>query len=171
MKPSSIPRAKRLPPVLIGALTGMWLVLNGSVAPRVVITGLVLAAALTWASARMRPLQPRLHRAALVLPLLAAVLHDIVRSNISVAAIVLGLVRGREIRSAFVRVPLTLRDPHGLAVLAAIVTSTPGTVWVDYDAEANVLTLHVLDLRDEAEWIAWIKNRYESSLRKIFEGA
>jgi multisubunit Na+/H+ antiporter MnhE subunit len=32
-----------------------------------------------------------------------------------------------------------------------------------------VLTIHVLDLRDEAEWIAWLKDPYERLLREIFE--
>jgi predicted nucleic acid-binding protein len=39
---------------------------------------------------------------------------------------------------------LTLKDPHGLAVLAGIITSTPGTVWVEHDVETGTLTLHVL---------------------------
>jgi multicomponent K+:H+ antiporter subunit E len=68
-----------------------------------------------------------------------------------------------------VRIPLELRDPHGLAVLAVIVTATPGTVWVDLDHATGTLTLHVLDLKDESEWIGWIKNRYEKRLRGIFE--
>ncbi|MBN1237901.1 MAG: Na+/H+ antiporter subunit E, partial [Gammaproteobacteria bacterium] len=93
----------------------------------------------------------------------------VVRSNLGVARIVLGLVRDREVRSGFVQVPLDLRDPHGLAVLAAILTSTPGTVWVDLAGDGTRVTLHVLDLRDEAEWIDWIKNRYERPLMRIFE--
>jgi multicomponent K+:H+ antiporter subunit E len=68
-----------------------------------------------------------------------------------------------------VKIPLALKDPHGLAVLAAVVTSTPGTVWVGHDAEANVLTLHVLDLIDEATWVAFIKEPYERLLQEIFE--
>ena len=109
-----------------------------------------------------------------VSPLLAAgllprVLVDVLRSNLNVARIVLGLVGGRRIRSGFVAIPLDLRDPHGHAMLAAIVTCTPGTVWVDLAPDTNVLTLHVLDLRDEAEWVNVIKGRYEPSLREIFE--
>ena len=169
MKLPEVPLADRFPPVLIGGLTGMWLLLNGSVALGHVVAGLLLATALTWTIAPMRPLRPRLRRVGCALPLLGAALTDVVRSNLGVAAIVLGHVRDRQISSGFVRIPLTLRDPHGLAVLAAIVTSTPGTVWVDLDIEESVLTLHVLDLRDEQDWIDWIKTRYEPLLRAIFE--
>ena len=101
-----------------------------------------------------------------MLVLLGLVLRDIVRSNIAVARIVLG---GREVHSGFVKIPLDLADAHGLAVLAGIVTATPGTVWVDHDAATSMLTLHVLDLKSETEWIDWIKGRYERLLMGIFE--
>ncbi|WP_211242685.1 Na+/H+ antiporter subunit E, partial [Halopseudomonas bauzanensis] len=38
---------------------------------------------------------------------------------------------GGRLNSQFIRIPLDLRDPHGLAVLACIINSTPGTVWVE----------------------------------------
>ena len=47
------------------------------------------------------------------------------------------------------QIPLDLQDAHGLAVLACIVTSTPGTVWVGLSPDGATLTLHVLDLDDE----------------------
>jgi multicomponent K+:H+ antiporter subunit E len=97
------------------------------------------------------------------------VVVDILRSNFNVARIVLGLAGKREISSGFVNVPLALRDPHGLATLAAIVTATPGTVWADLSDDGNTLTLHVLDLTSEAEWVNTIKQRYESLLMEIYE--
>jgi multicomponent K+:H+ antiporter subunit E len=160
---------RRLPPVLVGVLLLMWLLLNQSLAPGHLLLGLLLALAIAWASSALRPLQPRIRRPHLALWLLLVVLRDIVRSNIGVARIVLGLVRDREVRAGFVKIPLDLQDPHGLAVLAGILTSTPGTVWVDHDPGTNMLTVHVLDLKDEAEWIAWIKGRYEHLLMRIFE--
>jgi multicomponent K+:H+ antiporter subunit E len=92
---------------------------------------------------------------------------DIVRSNIAVALIVLG-VTGRERKSGFVHIPLDLRQPYGLAVLACIITSTPGTLWVSFDEATGTLTIHVLDLIDESEWIRTIKGRYERLLLEIF---
>jgi multicomponent K+:H+ antiporter subunit E len=101
--------------------------------------------------------------------LLWRVCVDIVRSNIAVARIVLGLHGKRAIHSGFLRVPLDLRDPHGLAALSTIVTSTPGTIWADLSVDGAILTLHVLDLRDERAAIETIKQRYESLLMEIFE--
>ena len=163
------PATRKLPPVLIGVLTVMWLLLNQTLAPGHFMLGLVLAIVLAWASSTLRPLQPSLRRAYTAVGLLLVVLHDIVRSNVAVARIVLGMVRDRQVRSGFLDVPLDLRDPHGLAVLAAILTSTPGTVWVDLAADGSRLKLHVLDLKDEAAWIQMIKERYEQPLKRIFE--
>jgi multicomponent K+:H+ antiporter subunit E len=55
-----------------------------------------------------------------------------------------------------------------LATLACIITSTPGTLWVDFNEVSGVLTIHVLDLVDKSEWVRTIKERYERSLLEIF---
>lgn len=162
-------RATRFPPFLIVGLTVMWLLLNQTIAPGQILLGAVLATLLTWMTYAIRRVQPSLRNLYLVPWLLVLVLVDIVRSNVGVARIVLGLVGERKISSNFVDIPLDIRDPHGVAVLAAIVTSTPGTVWVDLAPDGSRVTLHVLDLRDEAHWIDWIKNRYERLLMRIFE--
>ena len=156
-------------PVLAGVLVLMWLVLNDTLAPAQVLLGVVLALALGRWAARMRPLWPRLRHPHLAVGLLWVVFVDIVRSNIAVGRIVLGLVHRRSIHSGFLDIPLELRDPHGLAVLATIITSTPGTVWVGHDSERRTLTLHILDLEDEAAWIRLIKDRYERPLIRIFQ--
>jgi multicomponent K+:H+ antiporter subunit E len=161
--------ARRVPLVLTGVLFVMWLLLNDTLSIAGVLLGLLLAVALAWASGVLRPLQPTMRRVHLIAVLLAYVLRDIVRSNVGVARIVLGLAGTREIRSGFVKIPLDLTDPHGLAVLAGIVTATPGTVWVDHDMTGSTVTLHVLDLKTEQEWIDWIKGRYERPLIGIFE--
>ena len=107
------------------------------------------------------------NRPGAALSLLGLVFADIVRSNLDVARIVLGLGRAR--RSAgFLALPLELRHPAGLAVIACIVTATPGTSWVRYDSAANVVTIHVLDLVDADDWIRSFKQRYERPLMEIF---
>jgi multicomponent K+:H+ antiporter subunit E len=160
---------KHFAPVLAIALALMWLLMNDTVSTGQVVLGILLALLLTFWSAKLRPLRPRLYRPQLAIGLLWTVFVDIVRSNIAVGRIILGLVGERSIRSAFLDIPLELRDPHGLAVLATIITSTPGTVWVDFDAERGLLTLHVLDLRDEEGWIRTIKEHYERPLIGIFQ--
>lgn len=161
--------ARRTSPVMIGGLTVLWLVLNQTIAPGQVVLGLAVATALAFLSSSLRPLTPRLSNLHLAPGLLLAVFIDIVRSNFSVARIVLGLVRDREVTPGFLDIPLDMRDPHGLAVLAAIVTSTPGTVWTDLATDGSTVTLHFLDLEDGEAWIRWFKQRYERRLMRIFE--
>ena len=48
----------------------------------------------------------------------------------------------------FVQMPLELKSRHGLAVLALIITATPGTIWVEFDRARSILLVHILDLVD-----------------------
>jgi multicomponent K+:H+ antiporter subunit E len=158
---------RKFSPLLALVLAALWLLLHQSVAAGDLVLGVALGSVLAWASSVLRPLQARISRWDLAARLAVTVLHDIVRSNVAVARIVLGLVPGN--RPGFLHVPLELRDPHGLATLAIIITATPGTVWVGVSNGGETLTLHVLDLENEARWVRFIKERYEQPLLRIFE--
>jgi multicomponent K+:H+ antiporter subunit E len=160
---------RTISPSLAIVLALAWLVLNQTLAFAQILFGVVLGVLLAWAGSRLRPVRSTLRRVDLTVALICSVIVEVLRSNIAVARIVLGLVRDREIRSGFLDIPLDLRDPHGLAGLAAIVTATPGTVWAGLSADGTHLTLHVLDLDDEQRWIQYIKQRFEAPLRRIFE--
>lgn len=156
-------------PLTAVALAAMWLMLNGSLEP----AHLLLGALLGWGGGLLLALLQaplaRVRRRAGVLAALAwLVFSDIVRSNIAVARIALNpRIRGRT--AGFLTMPLEVRHPGALAVLAVIITATPGTSWARYDAQKNAITIHVLDLVDEQAWIAQFKDRYERRLKEIFE--
>ena len=155
-------------PLLWLALLGMWLVLNGTLAPGQVLLGALAALAGVLGLATLQPLSTRARRPWAAVTLAGVVVLDVVRSNIAVAAIVLRReTRGR--KAGFVAIPLEVRHPAALATLACIVTSTPGTSWANYDRGSGVLTLHVLDLVDDAAWVDTVKGRYERRLKEIFE--
>jgi multicomponent K+:H+ antiporter subunit E len=160
---------KHVPPVLTLVLVAIWLLLSNSASLAQILLGALIAVSLMLAAAQLRPVRPRLKRLGSVFPLVFMVLVDIVRSNVGVARIVLGLIPRRAVHSGFIDVPLDLTDPHGLAILAAIITSTPGTAWAGVSEDGKSLKLHVLDLKDESEWIRTIKQRYERPLMRIFE--
>jgi len=144
-----------------------WVVLNDGYTPGHLLLAVLLATLLSRVVHRLRPTQPRLRRLPLVVPLVAHVLVDIVRSNVTVARFAFS--PGRPRRSGFVDVPIELRDPHGLAVLAGIVTSTPGTAWAGLSDDGRVLRLHVLDVADGPALVRTVQERYERPLRRIFE--
>lgn len=145
----------------------VWLLLQQSLAPGTILLGVLLAAGLSWVFGKLQPPALRLRHGGTLLLLLARVLADIIRSNIRVARIIV-LARGRFV-SGFVRIPLEITSPYALALLACIITSTPGTIWVRHDSSRRVLVIHVLDLLDENTWIANIKQRYERPLLRIFQ--
>jgi multicomponent K+:H+ antiporter subunit E len=155
-------------PLLTAALLALWLLLTGSVAPGAVVLGGVLALGAGKALTALDPPKSRFRRPRAALRLALVVLAEIVRSNWAVARIIL-LPDVRQRRSGFVRIPLDMRTPYGLAALACIITATPGTLWVEYDSADNTMLLHVLDLIDEEEWVRIIKDRYETRLMEIFE--
>lgn len=155
-------------PLVTAGLFAVWLLLNQVLSLGQVLLGGAVGLAGGWALTALRPPNARVRQLGTILRLSSLVLADIVRSNIAVARIILGLA-GRERRSGFVNIPLDLRAPYGLAALACIITSTPGTLWVSFDAAKGILMIHVLDLIDEGEWVQTIKGRYERLLLEIFE--
>ena len=154
-------------PLLTLSLVVMWALLNRFSVGHLLLGGAIGLFA-SWAMAKLQPAKPRLRRWKVIPRLVGIVLYDILRSNIAVSMIILQGSRRNRI-SGFVSMHLDLRDRTGLALLAVIVTSTPGTAWVEFDSARGFLLLHVFDLVDEADWIDLIKNRYERLLLEIFE--
>ena len=153
--------------MLFDLLLLIWLLLNQSLALGTIMLGALLGIALAKVFGLLQPPKARVRNYRLLGLLFVRVVFDIFRSNIAVARIVLR--RERRMHSGFVEIPLTLTDRHGLAVLACIITSTPGTIWVSYDSTMSILLIHVLDLVDEQTWIDTIKQRYERLLLEIFQ--
>jgi multicomponent K+:H+ antiporter subunit E len=154
-------------PLLTASLLVMWLLLN-SVSLGHILLGSIIAIAASWAMAALQPDKPRIRNWHLIPVLIGKVLVDIFRSNVAVSGLILKGDRARR-TPGFVVIPLTLRDRTALAVLACIITATPGTAWVEYHADNGRLLIHVLDLVDRDAWIELIQTRYERLLREIFE--
>ena len=154
-------------PLMWLSLVAMWLVLNGTLALAHVILGMLVALAAVLGLRALQAPDERARRPVVALRLAWHVLVDIARSNVAVATIVL-YRRTRGQNAGFVDIPLELRHPAGLAVLACIITATPGTSWAGYDSRSGVLRMHVLDLVDDEAWIRTIKERYERRLLEIF---
>jgi multicomponent K+:H+ antiporter subunit E len=155
-------------PLLWALLVAMWLVLNETIAIGQWLLGGVVALVAVLALRLLQAPQTRLRRPRAAVELVWLVLTDVVLSNLAVARIVLH--RGTRKGSAgFVEIPLLLRNPVGLAALACIITSTPGTAWAGYDSRSGVLTMHILDLVDDGTWVRTIKERYEKRLLEIFQ--
>lgn len=155
-------------PLLSAALGALWLLLNQSLSPGHLLIAAMLAIVMPLLSAPLRPQRGHISHPGVLLRLVFVVGQDIILSALLVARGVL-LRHQRPPRSAFVRVPLALRDGHALAALAVITTGVPGTVWTELAPDRSSLLLHVFDLEDEAAFIEHYKQRYERPLMEIFE--
>lgn len=153
-------------PILSLALITAWLWLSGPVTPGSTAQALIIALIIPQVMRRLEPDRSRVRNPLAILRLIGRVGRDVITSNYAVAKII--LLNNPKMKSGFIHVPLTLRNRYGLAVLAIIVTSTPGTLWVQYDRRTGELLLHILDLIDPEEWRDLIRDRYESLLLEIF---
>lgn len=156
-------------PVVSLALCALWLLLNQALDPANLLFGAALGIAVPLATRRLQPLgYPRLRRPLAFARLLAMAAVEIVRSCFAVCRIIL-FRDYATVNSQFIRVPLAMRDPYGLAMLSCLINMTPGTVWVEILPERHELALHVFDLHDAAWWTETIRTRYERPLMDIFE--
>ena len=147
-------------------LLGVWLLLTQSASIGQLLLGSAVAFLATHALASLQPGRTPAIRFQPALKLAGVVLVDILRSNLAVGAIIMSRRRNRV--SGFVTMHLDLTNSQALALLALIVTATPGTLWVEFDRRGGTLLIHVLDLVDEQHWIDLIKGRYEARLIEIF---
>ena len=152
---------KRLLPSLPLALLlfVVWLLLNQSVSPGTLLMGAVLAVLVPLGTKGLRPGSVTMRKPLLAFKLWAIVMRDFVRSNIRVATLILTR-RPRDIPSGFLQVPLDMRDPHALALLAMILCLTPGTAWAEVSRDRSMLLLHVFEIVDADAMVAMVKERY-----------
>ncbi|MGW7775158.1 Na+/H+ antiporter subunit E [Pseudomonas machongensis] len=155
-------------PLLSLALFVLWLVLNLSVSPGNLLLGAALGILAPVLMAPLRPQHAHIRRPLVIARLIGRVGLDVILSNLQVARGVLQ-AGSHPPRSAFVHIPLSLRDAHGLAALSMITTVVPGTVWSELALDRSILLLHVFDLDDEATFIEHFKHTYERPLMEIFE--
>lgn len=148
-------------------LLGLWLLLNDSISAGNIVLGVLLALFFGWASQSLRPLRARPRHPLIAFKLLCRVAVDVLKSNLAVAHII--WLSRNQITPGFIQIPIDMKDPHGLAALSCIITYTPGTVWAELAEDKGLLTLHVLDLKDEQYWIEKIQNDYERPLKEIFQ--
>ena len=155
-------------PIVTVVIALLWMVLTSFTLGQLVLG--VLAGLLGGlAYRRITPERIMVKRPGAMGRLFVRVAGDIVRSNYDVARLILAGGRHRRRRAGFVRIPLDMTSPGGLAVLAVIVTATPGTAWIEYEPRNGQLLLHVFDLIEGDDWVHTVKARYESLLMEIFE--
>jgi multicomponent K+:H+ antiporter subunit E len=94
-------------------------------------------------------------------------LWDIIIANLQVATLVM-LYSPSKLKSQWLCVPLDLRQPEAIAMLAGTVSLTPGTISSDLSPDGRYLLVHCLHVEDPEAEVQKIKDRYERRLKAIF---
>lgn len=155
-------------PLMTLALIVIWMLLVNRIALGSLVLAAILGTAIPLMTEAYWPNRPKIRNIPALFAYVALVIWDIILANIAVARIVL-FKPNRDIRSAWIAIPLDLRSPEAITVLAATITLTPGTITADMSACGRALLIHSLHapepdaIRDE------IKTRYEARLKRIFE--
>jgi len=154
-------------PIMTLCLLILWLVLHQSAGLGHILLGSVIAVLVSLAASAVITDKVTVKRPWKFVQLMALAGVDIVRSNIAVMSV---LFSPRPKPTAgFIEMRLELKDPFGLAILAVLLTATPGSAWLEYDRARSTVLIHVFDLVDADAWVETVKTRYETLLLEIFQ--
>jgi len=155
-------------PFLTLLLAIVWTLLQNEVSSGMVVFGIILGIVIPRMTSNWWPHRPKGFRLGKMWTYSIIVMWDILVANIQVAWIVLS-VPNSKLRPAWIVVPLDLRQPEAITMLAGTITLTPGTVSADLSDEGHSLLVHVLHTDDPDAVLAEIKTRYERRLKEIFQ--
>lgn len=155
-------------PLLTLLLTVVWALLTNSYSAGTFAFGLILGVVVPIMTAAYWPDRPALSKPWKLIGYILIVIRDIIVANVQVAMIVL-FKRNADMRPNWVCIPLELRTPEAIAILAGTITLTPGTVSADLSDRGRALLVHALDAPDPDAVRDQIKARYERRLKEIFE--
>lgn len=154
-------------PLLTAILTIVWILLQNELSAGMAVFGLILGIIIPWSTSIWWPDTPKGFRPGKMISYSMVVIWDIIVANIQVAWIVLTVPTSR-LKPAWIVVPLKLREPEAITMLAGTITLTPGTVSADLSDQGHSLLVHVLHTDDPDVVRDDILTRYEARLLEIF---
>ena len=155
-------------PLLTLTLIVVWQMLVNKLTLGNLLLGTILGLIIPIITSPYWPNRPRLRSVPRIISYVLLVIWDIIVANFQVAYIVL-FKANANIKPAWISIPLDIRTPEAITVLAGTITLTPGTVSSDLSADGRSLLVHCLDAPDPDSVRDDIKNRYERRLKEIFE--
>ncbi|MEO0771748.1 MAG: Na+/H+ antiporter subunit E [Pseudomonadota bacterium] len=154
-------------PLLTILLTLVWCLLVNRPSHGAVAFGLILGIIIPIMTSAYWPERPAITRPWRLFSYFGLVCWDIMVANVEVAMIVL-FKPNDKMQPNWVKIPLDLRTPEAITVLASTITLTPGTLSADLSDDGQTLLVHALDAPDPDAVRDEIKKRYEARLMEIF---
>ncbi len=156
------------PAILILILALIWAAVTGVFSLPNLVLGALVALTATFLL-RSRLGAPLLSRRALAgARLLGLFIYELALSGIRVALLVLSPNMTRRLRPGFVAFPLGVASEGEIALLANLITLTPGTLSVDVSEDKKVLLIHVLVMREADALVQEIANGFERRVAEVF---
>lgn len=154
-------------PYLTLLLAVVWMLLQNQFSWGMAVFGVILGVIIPRITAVWWPDQPEGFRLGKMASYSLIVIWDILIANVQVAWIVL-TVPNSKLKPAWIVIPLELKQPEAITMLAGTITLTPGTVSADLSSEGHSLLVHVLHTDDPDSVVADITTRYHDRLKEIF---
>lgn len=154
-------------PLLTILLTLVWCLLVNRPSQGAVAFGLILGIIIPIMTSAFWPERPPITRPWRLFSYFGLVVWDIMVANVQVAMIVL-FKPNDKMQPNWINIPLDLRTPEAISVLASTITLTPGTLSADLSDDGQSLLVHALDAPDPDAVRDDIKKRYEARLMEIF---
>ena len=154
-------------PWLTLVLVLLWILLLNSFSVGGLLMGVVLGVLISHLTSQFWPERPPIKSLGKAFSYLGLVAWDVVVANMQVTRIIL-FRRADSLDVRWVVLPLELRSPEAISVLAGTITMTPGTVSCDLSADGRSLLVHCLDAPDAEDAVHVMKDRYEARLKEIF---
>jgi multicomponent K+:H+ antiporter subunit E len=145
----------------------VWLLLQNSVTPGLIVLGLILALLIPIFTNRGRDFRAPLGRPLIVLQYFIVLLGDIIISNLDLAIVI--LLPTKSVQPALIEYPLDITGEVPITILASTISLTPGTITAEIRRDGRALLIHALNVADHEAMIQQIKKRYEMRLKEIFQ--
>ena len=154
-------------PLLAAALVVLWMLLLNDFSAGGLIVGIILGVSISILTSQFWPDRPQVRSWPKAFEFMALVAWDVIVANVIVAKLIL-FCPVKELNTRWVTVPIELKTPEAIAILAGTITMTPGTVSSDISADGRSLLVHCLDAPDAETAVREMKARYEARLMEIF---
>ena len=148
-------------------LTLNWLLLTGSLSFANILVGVVLSYLLLALAFFRVDDRGYVRRLPAAVGLLVYFLVELVKANVQVAKEVLG--PSFTMTPGVVAVPLDLKTPFAITLLANLITLTPGTLTMEVSRDCSTIYVHAMYVSDPDRFREEIKRGFERRVKEVFE--
>lgn len=151
--------------ILVLALT--WVALTGTLTLPSFVMGLLLGCVIVHLFARRatKVLDLHVHHVWPLIQLCFIFAYELLMANLSVLVKVFS--PKLNIKPGIIKVPIDIEGAFWITMLANMVTLTPGTLTVEVAPNNKFLYVHCLNIDNEAQTIASIKDTFEKKILEV----